>query len=142
VANVIEERKQILEMLASGKITVDEATRLLEAVEGPVTATPAVDLPAEAPGRPGGKARYLKVRVVEDGKQKVNVNVPLGLAKAGLGFAKVGMKIANRSNKHPEDLSELESLDFDELIRQIEAGASGKIVDVVEGDKLVEVYVE
>ncbi|MGE5508440.1 MAG: SHOCT-like domain-containing protein [Chitinophagales bacterium] len=139
---MMEERKQILEMLASGKITVDEAARLLEAVEGPAAAPPAAGLPAGLPGQPTGKARYLRVRVTENGRQKVNVNIPLGLAKAGLGFAKAGMKIANRSNKHPEDLAELESLDFDEIIRQIEAGTSGKIVDVTEGDKLVEVYVE
>ena len=122
----VEERKQILEMLAAGKIGVDEAAKLLEAVESPVL--PAV---IEESGGSGRKGRMLRVRVVEDGKQKVNVNVPFGLAKMFLG-------LAGNAVKHEK----LMDLDVDEIIRQVESGLTGKIVEVTDDNALVEIYVD
>lgn len=125
-----EERKQILEMLSSGKISVEEAARLLEAVESPAANA------AEAPGGPVtlGKGRTLRVRVVEHGRQKVNITVPLGLAKFFLGLAA----------KHGLKDEKLKDLDVNEIMRQVETGLTGKIVEVndeAEG-QLVEVYVD
>ncbi len=80
-----EERKKILEMLAQGKINVEEAERLLSAL-------------SEAPGEPGSrekadkpKIKYLRV-VVEPGpgsetKDRVNVRVPIKLIRAGMKLA-------------------------------------------------------
>lgn len=123
-----EERRQILEMLANGKVTVDEAMKLLEAVETPQAgAAPAAEAPVVL-----GRGKTLRVRVVEGGKQKVNVNVPFGLAKMCLGLA---AKYAAKDEK-------LKDLDLEEILRQVESGVTGRIVEVNDEDKLVEVYVE
>ncbi|MGE5552988.1 MAG: SHOCT-like domain-containing protein [Betaproteobacteria bacterium] len=123
-----EERRQILEMLANGKVTVDEAMKLLEAVETPQAgAAPAAEAPVVL-----GRGKTLRVRVVEGGKQKVNINVPFGLAKMCLGLA---TKYAAKDEK-------LKDLDLEEILRQVESGVTGRIVEVNDEDKLVEVYVE
>jgi hypothetical protein len=79
-----EERRQILQMLADGKVTADEAERLLAALEGSGGAG------GEAPARrTGGRPKYLRVLVdAEDhhtGKPvKVNIRVPVQLMRAGV----------------------------------------------------------
>jgi hypothetical protein len=78
-----EERRQILQMLADGKINADEAERLLGALEG---SGGAGETPAR---RTGGRPKYLRVLVdAEDhhtGKPvKVNIRVPVQLMRAGV----------------------------------------------------------
>ena len=78
-----ENRRQILEMLAQGKITADEAERLIAAVEKPGDA---------AAGVPRGEARYIRVLVEsekddEDAPAKVNIRVPVKLLRAGVKLA-------------------------------------------------------
>jgi hypothetical protein len=101
-----EERKKILEMLAAGKLSVDEAERLLEAVGG--------DEPSASPG-PGAVAKsrckYLRV-LVEDGPkgEKVNVRVPLGLIRAGI---KLGGLIPEGARGRVNEAMRAKGLDFD-----------------------------
>lgn len=84
-----ENRRQILDMLASGKITADEAERLLKALERePATllAGPAGD------ARRGEKVKYLRVVVDAndaDGPTKVNVRVPMQLLRAGVKLTSI-----------------------------------------------------
>lgn len=81
----MNERQQILEMLASGKITVAEAEKLLGAVEGSASAGQETEL-----GKgPRGKARYLRVVVSEGGSEKVDIRVPLQLIRAGIKLGSV-----------------------------------------------------
>src|SRR5438876_1167439 len=90
-----EEGKQVLALLAEGKIDVDQAYRLLRALGdiGLVAAAPR-EPPARPPGSratggsSGGEAprtggRILRIRVTEDGEQKVNVAIPLAIARIG-----------------------------------------------------------
>jgi 2-methylcitrate dehydratase PrpD len=122
-----EEKKQILEMLTSGKITQEQAMELLNALD--MTEEETVKAPT-------GEKKFLRVRVDDKaGGDKVNVNIPLGLVKVGL---KLASKYAD-----DEDLKALEKIDFDEVLEMIEQGAEGKLVEVEtkEGEK-VEVYVE
>ena len=77
-------RKQILEMLAEGKINSQEAERLLQAVEG----DPRQDEATQPTKR---SAKYLRVQVVADegmtglkGQTQVNVRVPMKLLRAGV----------------------------------------------------------
>jgi hypothetical protein len=77
-----EERKKILEMLQQGKITVDEAEKLLAALSSP-------EEKELDPGKPACK--YLRVQV-EPGpgstdKDRVNIRVPMKLIRAGLKWA-------------------------------------------------------
>jgi hypothetical protein len=77
--------------------------------------------------------KLLRVRVVGDGHQVVNVKVPIGVAKWG-------MKMAQAFSPEMKDAN----LDWDSITAIIEEGEQGKIVEVEdEADhKTVEVWVE
>ncbi len=78
-----EDRKRVLEMLASGKVTVDEAERLLSAL-GAVPPPPP-DAAAAAPARPGRFFRIVVRKTEKDGPGKnVNIRIPLSLVKGGM----------------------------------------------------------
>ncbi len=120
-----EERLQILKLLEGGKISSEEAARLLQVVEtGP-------DKPASV--GTAGPSEWLRVRVVDKGgAEKVNVNLPLAL----LGVV---------AKMVPRRLLEAEGIDLDieAIIQAIRDGARGKLVEVQEADGgLVEVVVE
>ncbi len=83
-----ETRRQVLEMLAAGKITAEEAERLIAALEretSPSAATPAASRST--------KAKYLRVMVESDdpseshGPVRVNTRVPMQLLRAGVKLA-------------------------------------------------------
>jgi hypothetical protein len=78
--------RQVLDMLATGKITTEEADRLIDALRDRPH-------PAAAPVGAGAtaKARYLRVIVESndptEGPIKINVRVPLQLLRAGVRLA-------------------------------------------------------
>ena len=79
-----EDRKRVLEMLAAGKVTVDEAERLLAALGD------APPPPADAAAAPR-KGRYIRVIVRKKGKEakegedkNVDIRIPLSLVKGGM----------------------------------------------------------
>lgn len=89
-----ENRRQILEMLAAGTITADEADRLIAALEKPSTSSPGTAAEPSTKTRP----KYLRVVVESDdpkftgkspdeGPIKVNVRVPMQLLRAGVRLA-------------------------------------------------------
>jgi hypothetical protein len=79
-----DERKRILTMVAEGKITVDEAERLM----GALGSSPATTATLEPVGGSGGGDRknlsYLRVVVDSEQGDNVNVRVPMALLRAGL----------------------------------------------------------
>ena len=76
-----EERKKVLEMLAEGKISADEAERLLETLESQATdKSPQTALAKTLNNLP----KYLFVKVDSVDGDKVNIRVPLKLIKAGI----------------------------------------------------------
>jgi hypothetical protein len=79
-----EERRKILDLLAQGKITVDEAEKLLAAV-----GEPSLQPEADASGKRTWK--YLRVQVEpgpgSESNDRVNIRVPFKLIRAGLKFA-------------------------------------------------------
>ena len=76
-----EERKKVLNMLADGKISADEAERLISALENKTTETsPQTALTKTLDNLP----RYLFVKVDAVDGDKVNIRVPLKLVKAGI----------------------------------------------------------
>ncbi len=76
-----EERKKVLEMLAGGKITADEAERLLDALGDKTTEASAQTALAETLDN---LPQYLFVKVDAVDGDKVNIRVPLKLIKAGI----------------------------------------------------------
>ena len=76
-----EERKKVLEMLAEGKISADEAERLLETLGSQATdKSPQTALTKTLDNLP----KYLFVKVDSVDGDKVNIRVPLKLIKAGI----------------------------------------------------------
>jgi hypothetical protein len=69
-------------MLAEGKITADEADRLLSAIDQDPPPDPA------APGRKAPSPKYIRVEVdaerANSGPTKVNIRVPMTLLRAGV----------------------------------------------------------
>lgn len=119
-------RKQILEMLSSGKINADEAERLLAALE--TENQPSSDAGS---AKTSGPLKYLRVVVDAadpgaDGPTKVNVRVPLQLLRAGVRLAGLipaqALHKANdalREQGVPIDLSQVKPENLEELIEQL-----------------------
>jgi hypothetical protein len=130
-----ENRRQILEMLAAGKITADEAERLLAALDP--TPTP-VEFSGTTRGSDGAtvktKAKYLRVLVEADesmtgmkGNTTVNVRVPMQLLRAGVRLASLIPQQAHGQldqalSKHgvPITLSQIKPENLEELIDHLE----------------------
>ncbi|MEW6725023.1 MAG: hypothetical protein AB1331_09015 [Bacillota bacterium] len=112
-----EERKQVLQMLQEGKITAEEAEKLLNAVE------------PEAPVA-GREAKWFRIRVFEQGtgKTKVNVNLPVSLLDLAMKFV-------------PKHAVDIEGLDIRAILDEIKKGAMGKIVEVEDEDEGVRVEI-
>jgi len=127
-----EEMKKILQMVEQSKITVEEAEKLIDAIASDEE-TAAVQQYQSAPGMQG---RILRIRVDEEGKQKVNVNVPLSIVEVGL---KIGMQIGPQFAPGMEGLK---NVDFAELMEAIRQGASGKLIEVRDEKSLVEIFVD
>jgi hypothetical protein len=129
-----EEGKQVLQLLADGKIDPEQAYRLLRAlgdIEEGARRIPTA--PPSPPGVPGGaRGRILRIRVTEDGEQKVNVAIPLAIARIGK------MKLAS-SGLVRGHLGKF-GIDLDELLRNIDF--PGKIVDIADDEDRVEIFVE
>src|SRR5215831_20563556 len=139
-----EQRRQILAMLAEGKITADEAERLITALERDRTDTGS----ASAQPRPAGRPKYLRV-VVDDRSgvepTKVNVRVPLQLLRAGVRLASlIPPKALDQANDElrrsgmPIDLTQLKPEHIEELIEHL----GDLTVDVEEPDSKVHVFCE
>ena len=130
-----EEGKQILQLLAEGKIDVEQAYRLLRAlgdVDERAPRPPREPSPPPGPPGPGARGRILRIRVTEDGEQKVNVAIPLAIARIGK------MKLAS-SGLVRGHLGKF-GIDLDELLKSVDL--PGKIVDIADDEDRVEIYVE
>jgi hypothetical protein len=123
-----ENRRQILEMLSSGKINPDEADRLLAALETGSPQSSDTDSGATSKTRP----KYLRVvvdaaeRLGSDGPTKVNVRIPLQLLRAGVRLAglipALALHKANdalREQGVPIDLSQVKPENLEELVEQL-----------------------
>ena len=111
-----DESRRILEMLAEGKITVDEAQDLLRAI---------------APDASAGSSqpRFLRVSVHKNAngdrhEKDVNIRVPLPLLKAGMRLGAlmpgaVGEQIHQRLRERGLDLSKTDASAVDGILRDL-----------------------
>lgn len=137
-----EQRRQILEMLAEGKITADEAERLIDALQ-PEPAPTAVTASRSSP-------RYLRVVVHAeeagtDGPSRINVRVPLQLLRAGVRLTSLIppqalVKVNTELDKAgvPIDLTQLKPQQLEELIDHLH----DLTVDVDDPNAKVQVFCE
>ena len=114
-----EEKRRILEMLSSKKITVDEAERLLAALDD--ASDPKND------SFPKASPKYLRVQVEPAGPEsdgdRVNIRVPMNLIRAGLKWisfipenAKGKVQDAFNEKGIDMDFQKLKPEDLEELI--------------------------
>ena len=142
---MMENRRQVLDMLAQGKITADEAERLLSLVDQPPETAPGSKETGET-RKPAPK--YLRV-VIQDGdgpqSEHVNIRVPMGLIRAGVRLASVLPSKATakineklKENGIPIDIEKIKPADLDDLVNSL----SELEVDIQDGNDKVRIYVE
>jgi len=129
-----EEKRKILNMVAEGKITPEEAERLLGVLKESTE-----------------KARFLRVRVYEQNKEKpkVKVDIPIGALKLFLklgatfqGLAPEGFKMNIKGKEF--SLDEFTPEMIDKILSEIGEGGRFNLVEVDNSEKneRVEVYIE
>ncbi|GIK73693.1 MAG: hypothetical protein BroJett021_26810 [Chloroflexota bacterium] len=122
-----EERRKVLQMVEEGKLSPEDGARLLSALGQ--ADEPQEDVASAATPGASMNGRYFRVRVtnVTTGKQKVTVNIPLGLVEFGLRFV-------------PEN----DKFDPEMLRQAIRDGLTGRIVEVLDDEKgeRVEIFIE
>ncbi len=124
-----EDRRSILQMLAEGKVTADEAERLIAALErGPAGVLPGANTAPVGHNRPPPK--YLRVAVDTEeghgGPTKVNVRVPMQLLRAGVRLSSIipphareKVNAAMARNGVDFDINALKPENLEELIEQL-----------------------
>lgn len=125
-----ENRRKILEMLAGGKITADEAERLLAATEN------------EPRRARNGAPEFIRVVITGEGRDgqpaNVNVRVPMQLLRAGVKLvslippqARDQVNAALHREGVPLNLNQIKPENLEELIEHL----SDLTVDVADGKK-------
>jgi hypothetical protein len=82
------ERRKVLELLAAGKITAEEAEKLLSKLDSLLNSEPKEQSKPSDSAEPTNKPlRYLRVEVEKPGgNENVNVRIPLSFLRAGSGL--------------------------------------------------------
>ena len=119
-------RRRVLEMLAEGKVSAEEADRLINALERPSTGVAV----AEGASTRSTNPKYLRVLVDRDdpheGPIKVNVRIPLTLLRAGVKLASLipasaqdAVNDAMRQEGLMIDLKQIKPENLEEIIDQL-----------------------
>jgi len=131
-------KKEILELLESGKISAEEAARMLsdasnQSTESSAQMEPSIPpSPVKTKGREDGPTMFrVRVRNLDTGENKVSVNIPVRMLKFGL---KLGGRFA----------PELEGLNLNEINEMVTGMESGMLVEVQneESNEHVQVYLD
>ena len=143
-----EDRRSILDMLAAGKITADEAERLLSALDRAPPPSAAVSEPGYPANR--AKAKYLRVQVDTDeagdgGPTKVNIRVPMQLLRAGVRLSSIippkardEVNAAMQREGIPFDINQIKPENLEELVEHL----SDLTVDVDQEKTKVRIFCE
>jgi hypothetical protein len=123
-----EERMRILKMIETGKISAEEGLKLMEALEANHEEKP------PQPESSFGKILNIKISDSRTSEVKVNLKVPLGIAHIIKSLI-------------PEtELHKLEErgIHLDLLFQNIDAGASGRLLEVedTEHSQIIQINIE
>jgi len=132
-----EDTRKVLEMLSAGKVTVQEAEQLLQAVGTPV----------QSADEKKAEPRYFRILVNKpprDGKkaEAVNIRVPMTVVRGGLRLGALvpgmlGNKKIQLGNGNELDLSKVTYTDLEAMIKDI-----GELTVDVDGDAQVRIRCE
>lgn len=134
-----DEQARVLRMVADGKLTAEQGAALLDALQPePVAVSPTPHVP-EAPfvsvrPVPSGPApaRSLVIQITEDGESRVNVRIPLGLARAATKF------IPRQAHEYLEKYE----IDLADLLAGVGNGLHGPLIEVQDDEDTVRIAVE
>ncbi|MBA7704147.1 hypothetical protein ES703_112947 [subsurface metagenome] len=123
-----EEKMKVLTMIQEGKITAEEGAKLLEVLDEGDSGLEQ----ASASGQ--GKNIKIKVSELDSGTVKVNLNLPLGIARFVKSFIP----------QEAKDELEARGIDLEALMSTLDSGAVGKLVEVEdEQDRhRIEIWIE
>lgn len=134
-----EEQRRILQMVADGRLTSEEAAELLDALqaevprrddEGPVAPR---HIGPRGPGSSaGGPARTLMIQISEGDNTNVNLRIPFGLFRAA------GKYIPRKAQSSLREYG----IDLEELLGDLSGSESGVLLQVNDGDDHVLIAVE
>lgn len=140
-----ENRRQILDMLSEGKISVEEAESLLTLLDQSPSSGPNVNDTGEGRKTP---PKYLRVVVEEGGQsgsERVNIRVPMALIRSGVKLAAlIPGDATNRMNEKLRqkgigiDVGNLKAEDLEQIVDAL----ADMEVDVQDGKEHVRVFVE
>ena len=149
-----DDTRRILDMLSQGKISVDEADRLLKAM----CADPPAGAAAAAPSTDTTRARWIRINIHKPAKDEahrpkdVNIRVPIAVVKGGMRLGALigtfaGEKAARRMKaqgldidlaKINSDLSQMNGPEFDEFLKSL----SDTNIEIDDGKALVRITAE
>ena len=130
-----DDTRRILDMLSQGKISVDEADRLLKAISADPPAGTAAAVPSTDTTRP----RWIRINIHKPATDEahrakdMNIRVPIAVVKGGMRLGALigtfaGEKAARRMKaqgldidlaKINSDLSQMNGPEFDEFLRSL-----------------------
>lgn len=119
-----DERNKILEMLAAGKISSQDAARLLDKLESaPASGAEAGGKTEEQTASSRKTPRYLRIVVQKPNEDHVNIRIPLAFARSSVRLmAVLPPKISQRLAQEGIDLGMFATLneeDLDEVLREL-----------------------
>ena len=128
----MDEKRKIIDLVSQGKISAEEAAKLLQALN------PKTQFIKK------GKRLVLQVKKEGAEKPKVNLSIPINLAKIGISFLSKNGKINASFGKSNFDFS---SINWKEIIEMATSGEIGELfyLEVEEDDgsiTTIRVFVE
>ena len=131
------ETKKVLELLAAGKISPEDAERLLDKLTGAASSPEqsSSQTPGTAANTAGGacgsrRPRFIRVQVERPGREGVNVRVPLSCARGGRHWmAFLPTRVAEKLQEHGIDFGSLDAMsdeDFHKAMERIKVDIEGR----------------
>lgn len=123
-----DERKMVLNMLEEGKITADEAAKLLETLE---KTRPESKKASSKHSKNQGK--FFRIRITDTGSGKARANIRFPLSVVGMG-EKFGAHFTPK----------IDGIGNEELMQAVKSGEMGKVIDFIdeEDGEHIEIFIE
>ena len=127
-----DDTRRVLDLVAQGKITVDEAQQLLSAIDAPAAKAEASAPAAAAEESDKPKAQWLRIAIHKTGKdghrdKDVNIRVPIAIVKSGLRLGALipglaGDQVAARMREKglDVDFTKLDAAAIDSVLKSLD----------------------
>ncbi|MEA5026195.1 MAG: hypothetical protein VB012_00905 [Erysipelotrichaceae bacterium] len=128
--------EEVLKMVKDGILSVEDAAKLLNAMEHNSPAVTAVSAPVSIPN--DYKKKMLRVFVESADGDVIKVNVPVAIVLAGIDIASKFQDV--KMNNHNFDMSQI---DFEMIKQCVQSGMVGEIINVesANGD-VIKIFIE